>query len=332
VSPALASLALRHKPGPSPTSRKAVLQAADDLGYRVNTAASLLAKNRSHLIGVALDLSQSFHVEAVDHVYRVAEAAGYNVLLSAVTSSRPLDRATESLIEGSCEGILIVGMHSVPESLLGSPTRMPVAVLGHAEWTGSFDVVRTAGDLGVRSAVDHLVSLGHTRIAHVDGGDNSGAEERRRGYVEGMREHALGDLLHIQRGGNDEEDGLRAGRELLERAPATTAVICYNDSCAVGMIQAAEQAGLTVPEGMSIIGYDNSPVGRTSYLGLTTVAQDTRRLTEISVQRLIEGIENPARPHTETVLPPRLITRSTTGPARPGPAAITRGAADPRLP
>ncbi len=320
VSPALASLALRHKPGPSEASRRAVLLAADSLGYRVNTMASLLAKNRTHLIGAALNLSQSFHVEAIDHVYQVAEDMGYNVLLSAVTASMPLDRAAAALISGSCEGVLIVGMHSVPPLLLTPPTDIPVAVIGHALSDGTFDVVRTAGDVGVREAVDHLAALGHTRIAHIDGGERSGSDERRRGYVAGMTSHGWERLIRVCPGGNSEEDGLAGARTLLRDDPSLTAIICYNDSCAIGAFQAAHEAGLRIPEDLSIVGYDNTPIAQTSHFDLTTVAQDIPRLTAIAVRQLIASIEDPGRARGETVLPPHLIVRSTTGPARLAPA------------
>jgi len=323
VSPALASLALRHKPGPSETSRRAVLRAADSLGYRVNTTASLLAKSRTHLIGVALNLSQSFHVDAVDHVYRVAESMGYDVLLSAVTASMPLDRAAAALISGSCEGVLIVGMHSVPQLLLTPPTSVPVAVIGHALSDGRFDVVRTAGDLGVTDAVDHLVALGHTHIAHIDGAERSGSDERRRGYVKGMTGHGLQHLIHVCPGGNSEEDGAAATRTLLGADPSLTAIICYNDSCAIGAFQAVHEAGLGVPEDVSIIGYDNTPIARTAHFALTTVAQDIPELTAIAVRQLIASIEDPDRVRGETILPPHLITRSTTGPARAASGSST---------
>jgi DNA-binding LacI/PurR family transcriptional regulator len=315
VSPGLASLALRNQPGPSEASRQAVLKAARELGYRVNSAASVLAKTRPHLIGVAFSLSQSFHVEAVEHIYRFAELAGYAPLLSAVTDSRPLERAVDPLISGSCEGILILGMDRVPEALRHPASALPIVVLGHAPWDGSFDVVRTAGDLGVQAAVEKLVDLGHTRIVHIDGGTHSGAEERRAGYLASMRRLGLAAFSQIEAGGNRESDGLRAGRLVFSASPDTTAVICYNDSCAVGAMQAAEEAGLRIPADLSIIGYDNSPVARTRYLSLTTVAQDIPTLAKLAVERLIAAIDDPELERCENVLPPYLIERATTGPA-----------------
>jgi Transcriptional regulators len=262
-----------------------------------------------------MSLTQSFHLEAVEHVYRVAEEEGYSVLLSAVTASRSLDTAVEPLISGSCEGILVVGMHTVPRSLEEANADLPVVVLGHAPWTGQYDVVRTAGDIGMEAAVDRLVSLGHTHIVHVDGSDKSGAEERRVGYRTAMERHGLGDLVRVEEGGADEEEGLRAGTALFSGDREVTAVTCYNDSCAVGVVDAALRAGLSIPGDVSVIGYDNSPVARTKYIDLTTVAQDTPKLAELAVRRLLAVIDDPGRPREEIVLPPHLVERTSIGPA-----------------
>lgn len=316
VSPALASLALRGRPGPAEASREAVLEAAQRLGYRANIAASVLARRRTRLIGVAFDIGQSFHVEAIDHVYREAEGAGYEVVLGAVTESRPLEKVVGPLVGGSCEGVLLIGAGEVPASLLASAATLPVVVLGHAHWQKDFDVVRTAGDRGEEEAVDKLVSLGHRHIVHVDGGSASGAEERRVGYRTAMARHGLADLARLVHGGHGEADGLRAGRRLLQDHPETTAVICYNDSCAVGVIQAIEEEGLGIPRDISVIGYDNSPVSRTNYLSLTTVAQDTPKLTALAVSRLVAAIEDHDLEREEFVLPPHVVERTTTGRVR----------------
>lgn len=283
----------------------------------MNNAASLLAKTRTRLIGVAFDLGQSFHIEAIDHVYREAAASDYAVVLSAVTESRPLEDAIDPLVSGSCEGVLIIGADTVPDALRGPSGIMPVVVLGHARWSPDFDVVRTAGDLGVEEAVAGLAAQGHQDIAHVDGGASSGSQERRQGYRTGMERLGLASWIHVEPGGDDELDGLRAGRRLLRLGTPPTAVVCYNDSSAVGVIQAVQEAGLSVPADMSVVGYDNSPVSRTNYLSLTTVAQDIPRLTSLAVRRLIAAIEDPALVHEEFILPPHVIRRATTAPPRP---------------
>lgn len=316
VSPALASLAMRDLPGPSEASRAAVLEAASRLGYRMNRAASILAKNKPHRIGAALNLAQAFHVDAVDHIYQVADRLGYDLLLGGVTENRTLDEATRSLVSELSEGILIVGMHVIPRQLLEEPHALPSVAIGNAPWSGQYDVVRTASDVGVRSAIDMLVDLGHRAIVHIDGGDHSGSDERRRGYLEGMRAHGLEQFIYIHPGGNSERDGLAASNELLSSHPETTAIICYNDSCAVGAVQAIEHAGLKIPGDISVVGYDDSPVAQMDYFALSTIGQDIGSLTDIAVSRLVAHIENPDLPYEEIVLPPRLIPRRTTGPVR----------------
>lgn len=315
VSPALASLALRGRPGPSQASRDAVLEAARGLGYRANATASLLARSRPRLIGVAFELTQQFHAEAIDHIYDEAERTDYEVVLGAVTRSHSLIRAVESLASGSCEGLILIGTSTLPTTLFDVVGRLPVLVLGHAEWDPRFDVVRSAGNLGVREAVSKLTALGHRNIAYIDGADASGAEDRRAGYREAMAEYGLSTQARIVPGGDAESDGLRATRALLAEDPDITAIVAYNDSCAVGVLDVLKQEGLDVPRDVSVIGYDNSSASRTGYLGLTTVSQDVSRLVALSLRRLVLAIEDPDLPREEFVLSPHLVDRSTT--ARP---------------
>lgn len=316
VSPSLVSLALRNKPGPSESRRVAILRAAEELGYRANMAASLLAKSRPHRIGVALNLTQSFHVEAADHIYQAAREMGYDVLLGGITDSRPLAEATSSLVSESSEGVLLVGTHIVPTSLTEGANAVPVVVLGHAPWNGKYDIVRTDGGEGMRSAVNMLASRGHKRIAHIDGRDYSGAEERRIGYLQGMEENGLERFSVIQPGGNREQDGFNASAALLEQHPDVTGIVCYNDSCAVGAVRTIQRKRLNVPNDISVIGYDDSPIARMDYFGLTTLAQDTPRLASIAVKRLVTLIEHTETPHEHLVFPPNLIERRSAGPAK----------------
>lgn len=315
VSPALASLALRGLDGPSDASRSAVLRAAKKLDYRYNSAASTLAKQRTRILGVLLDLTQSFHVEAVDYVYHQAEATSYEVILGAVTPTRPIFKALAPLLSGSCEGILIIGMDPPQDDFLAT-LHIPVTVLGNPSPTSICNIVRTAGNNGVTQAVDHLAALGHKRIAYIDGTDHLGSIDRRRGYCEGMENNGLTRESRVVQGGTDEADGSAATRELMLSYGDVTAIICYNDLCAMGAIMTLQEFGLSVPEDVSVVGYDDSPVARTQYVQMTTIAQRTAELATLAVDTLIDSIENLKHEPQEIVLAPQLIVRATSGPVR----------------
>ena len=202
------------------------------------------------------------------------------------------------------------------------------------------DVVRTADAEGLRRAVDHLVDLGHRRIAHIDGGRAPGATERRRGYRDAMRRHGLVPHIRIIPGGLTEAEGAAAARALLGGEPPgndaardgrrsvpadvgdrtadvggrPTAVVVFNDRCATGVLDVFARRGLRVPADISVVGYDDSHLARLAHIDLTTVAQDAATMSRLAVARAIDRIEGVDVPHRDAVVPPRLVVRGTTGP------------------
>jgi DNA-binding LacI/PurR family transcriptional regulator len=177
------------------------------------------------------------------------------------------------------------------------------------------DVVRTDDAAGLHLAVDHLVDLGHTRIAHIDGGRAPGAAERRRGYREALRRHGLDDDVHLLPGGLTEDDGAAATGALLATNSRPTAVTAFNDRCATGVLDALRRAGLGVPRDMSVTGFDDTSVARLSHVALTTVAQDVEEITTRAVVRAVARLDrNGPVADREQVIPPRLVVRSTSAP------------------
>ncbi|MDT0260590.1 LacI family DNA-binding transcriptional regulator [Jatrophihabitans lederbergiae] len=321
-SRALVSIVIRGVPGASETTRQRVLEVADQLGYRPDGRARLLAAGRSKLIGVTLGLDNPFHSDVAAGIYQAAEASGYQVVLSAVTASRTAQQAVETLLDYRCEAAVLVGPLVPVASLLALTERLPVVVVGQSARSRAADVVRVPAAVGLGLAVDHLVSLGHRRITHVDGGRAPGAVERRTGFTSAMRRHGLAGTATIVRGGGDEEAGAAAARELVDGG-LPTAVITYNDACAVGLLDMFVRLGVTVPGDVSVVGYDDSKVARLSYLRLTTVSQDGRRLAAVAVERLIERLDRQpdgrratSELKREVLVPPRLVVRATTAAVR----------------
>ncbi len=316
VSRALVSIIMRGAPGASAHTRERVLAVAAEIGYRPDSRARLLAQSRSRLIGVTLTVHHPFHADLVQAIYPAAEQAGYEVVLSALTQHRDEHRAVETLLDYRCEAIILLGPESRGSWLAALGDRLPVVSLGRAMRRSAVDVVRTADGDGVRQAVDHLVGLGHRRIAHLDGARGSGAAERRRAYRAAMRGHGLGAEIDVLPGGQSEEVGTAAGRHLLARGPLPTAVVCYNDRTAVGLLESVHRAGVLVPEQLSVVGFDDSQLARLWSVSLTTVAQDATGLATLAVQRAVDRI-NGTHTGGETVLPPRLVVRASTGPTVP---------------
>jgi len=197
VSPGLVSLVLRNQPGPSEQTRIRVLEAAQQLGYRADRTASLLARRRSRHLGVLLDVRNAFHAELVADLDAAATRLGYDLLLSTVTPSRDERRAVEVLLDFRCEALILLGPDDPAERLNALGRELPVAVIGRRVPSAVVDVVRAADDQGVAQAVGHLAALGHRAVAFVDGGRGTIASDRRRGYRQAMRGHGLGGHVRI---------------------------------------------------------------------------------------------------------------------------------------
>lgn len=315
LSTASVSLVLRNAPGPSAETRARVLEAAQRLGYRPDRTASLLARRRSHLLGVLLDVRNPYHAELVAELHEAAENLGYDLVLSTVTTSRDEDRAIETLTDFRCEALILLGPEASTGRLSSLAEQHPTIVVGRRTTAERVDVVRSADDHGVSQAVDHLVDLGHHAIAFVDGGRGTIASDRRRGYRTAMRRHGLADQVRVVMGDHTEASGARAAQALLD-AGLPGAVVTFNDRVALGLLDAFTRAGVDVPGDVSVIGYDDSPAARFAHIDLTSVSQDAPQQARHAVVAAVEQLDGGHEGGHEVVLEPRLVVRGTTrGPA-----------------
>jgi len=315
VSAASVSLVLNNSPGPSVATRERVLQAAAELGYRPDRTASLLARRRSHLVGVMMEVRSAYHAELVEDVQSAAEVLGYDVVLSTLTRNRSEQRAVETLLDFRCEALILLGPEAPAPQLTALGRRVPVVAVGRRADAEGIDVVRTDEGQGVGLAIEHLASLGHEDIAFIDGGRGPIATDRRRGYRAAMRRHGLGERVRILDGDHTEAAGSRAGEALLRGRRLPTAVVAFNDHCAVGLLDTLSRAGVDVPAEVSVVGYDDSALARLAHINLTTVSQDTLRQAEHAVAAAVERLDEGRTDAQEVVLTPRLVVRGTTAPA-----------------
>jgi DNA-binding LacI/PurR family transcriptional regulator len=308
VSPASVSLVLRGVAGPSAETRERVLEAAARLGYRADRSASLLARRRTHLLGVPVILRDAFRAELAEEVQLAADAAGYAVALSAVTPVHDEARVVEALLDLRCEALLLLSPTLSPAALAELGARTPVVVLGRRLRPDGFDVVRVADDVGVAAAVHHLAGLGHRRIVHVDGGSEPMTADRRAGFLAA----ADGLEARVVPGGYDEAAGAAAARALLADLP--TAVVTANDRSAIGLLDVFVRAGVRVPEDVSVVGFDDSALARLAHIDLTTVSQEATGQAARAVAAALERLDAGRMEASESVLAPRLVVRGTTAP------------------
>lgn len=312
VSTASVSLVLRGVPGPSERTRQRVLKAAADLGYQADRTASLLASRRTRLLGVLVDIHSPFHAELVEYLHTAAEDVGYDLVLSTLTRTRDEHTAVETLLAFRSEALILLGPTAPADTLAALDRKSPVIAVGRRIADADLDVVRTADDDGVGQVVDHLVGLGHRAITYVDGGKGVIATDRRRGYRTAMRRHGLDTYIRVLRGDHTEAAGERAARQLLDGAELPTAVVAFNDQCAIGVLAALSRAGVAVPGQVSVAGYDDDTLSRLSCFNLTTVSQSAEEQARHAVTAAVERLDQGRTESREVVLTPRLVLRGTT--------------------
>jgi DNA-binding LacI/PurR family transcriptional regulator len=303
VSKSLASLALQGSPKVAEASRAAILTAADELGYRPNRKASNLVLQRTHTIGVhILDLHNPVFAEILDGVQEGVRAHDYSTLLVTGNADPAVERTEIArLLESRVEGLVLIGHRLSDDDLADIAREVPTAVV---TWrTDSIPGVDSvAGDdlSGAQLAVDHLVSLGHTRIAHVSGGTNRIARAREAGYETAMLAHGLTPV--VVEGAFTEQGGyVGAG---------STALVVANDLAAIGALAALRAHGLTVPDDISVVGYDGMRI--LDSLDVSTVAQPLTQMGQIAADLVMERIAEPRRGSVHRQVETRLIARGST--------------------
>jgi DNA-binding LacI/PurR family transcriptional regulator len=323
LSTATVSLVLRNVAGPSTQTRQRVLDAAAELGYRPDRTASLLARRRRQLLGVMMDVHNTYHAELVEDIHDAAENHGYDLVLSTLTRSRDERRAVETLLDFRCEALILLGPEVTSARLVELNSSIPVVCVGRRLSPPAVDVVRTADDIGVALAIAHLAQLGHRDIVFIDGGRGTIAADRRRGYRTAMKRQGLGDHTRVIPGDHTEAAGSEAAALLIERDGPPSAVMASNDRCAVGFLAAMNRAGITLPRSLSLVGYDDSITSQLAHVNLTTVSQNAHAQAQQAVALAVERLDEERTTPREVVLTPTLVVRGTTGPP-PGREARMR--------
>jgi DNA-binding LacI/PurR family transcriptional regulator len=312
VSKSLVSLVMRGSPHVSEHRRQAVLKAARELGYRPNAVARSLVEGRTRLIGALVaDLHNPFFAEFLDGLQETLHGEGLRMLVGSGRWDPHFEaEAVEAFLEMRVDGLVLLSV--VPESLAEASKSVPVVVVGERDVSG-VDIVVDDDELGARLAVDHLVGLGHHRIAHIEGAPSTTAHYRKRGYESAMRRHDFADRIVVEPGDFTEEGGYRAARQLLARDPRPTAIFAPNDLVATGVLSAADELGLHVPDDVSIVGYDNTHLAAIRHVSLTSVDQPRRDMGRVAAERLTARIDDPMREPIQTLVVPHLVIRATTG-------------------
>jgi DNA-binding LacI/PurR family transcriptional regulator len=316
VSRALVSLVMRDQPNVSADRRRRVLEVAGRLGYRPNAMARSLASRRTRTVGVVLDdLRNPFFAEIAGGVEELASDLGYQLLLGAGGRLARRERtALATLLEYRVDGVILVSPRMPASEFAPAAAEIPVVVVGRQVRSADADCVLIDEQHGTGLVLDHLVALGHKRIAHVDAGRGAGGPQRRAAYLRGMKARRLASYARVIPGDFTEEAGTNAARELLAEPELPTAVFAANDMAAAGLLGEFDRTGVAVPDDISIVGYDNISIAHLAHVSLTTVDQPRTEMGRMALELLLERVER-RRPRVVRLVEPTLVVRSTT--ARP---------------
>lgn len=297
-------------------TRARVLEAVSQLGYRPNNAARNLVSQRSHLIGVITFCQDSFGPShLLISVDTAAMKSGYNTLLASITEPtvKSIKRAADDLRTHGVEGIILNVPTAVDLRSLQDVFRRIPYVATDAEAGNEISMVTTDHEYGARIGTEHLIEFGHRRIACISGPlDWRCGLLRRAGWSRTLQKYGIPEGPSIV-GEWSAKGGFMAAEELIRRsAKRFTAIVAGNDQMALGVIRALSLHDLSVPEKVSVVGYDDMPEAAFFNPSLTTVTHDFETAGRTCLEFLLRRIRDPQLPAERLVIKPELVRREST--------------------
>ena len=322
VSPATVSLVLRNSPLVAKETRAGVQSSIESLGYIYHRAAANLRTRLTHTVGLVIcEITNPFYAELAAGVDDVLDLAGWVAFVAnTAESSERQRRFIARMREHRVDGILLAPAEGTAPAAIGELRRQGLPVVQMLRRVGqrSADYVSADFRLGMALAAEHLIHLGHRRIAFIGGGRRvTPARDRIEAFREilprcGLRVGPIVKCMPTREGGADAIDKL-----FRTRANAPTAVLCHNDLCALGAMLGLADRGLIPGRDVAVIGFDNIPEASMHRPALTTVAIGAREIGEEAARLLLRRIESPDGSPERIILPPKLIIRSSCGGGAP---------------
>lgn len=318
--------ALNGKPGVSEAKRKIILEEAGRLGYRKNSLASTLRKNRSFTIGVVIhSLSFPYYSELFKGIQDYAKEKGYRVLLASPEEDFDLEiDIIEAFLRRQVDGLLvapIAGDKNLEYFNFLAKNNIPIVFIDrHLPTSPQIDYVTADNVLGGFLATEHLLILGHTKIGFIQGSEPFCCEviDRYKGYKEALKKYRIREEYILSCPNlvkNQEENGYKSVFHFFKRNSSLTALFAVNDNVAIGAIRALLDLGFKVPEDLSIVGFDDISAAGFLNPSLTTVSQDKKEIGKKGVEMLIERINTINPPWgRKSLVAPNLITRESARP------------------
>lgn len=305
----------------SDVKRKAIETAIAELGYRPNTMARGLRSNRSNILGaVVVDVASPFYAQMVGGMQMVARADGRSVIVQSGFADQDQEsRAISELLDRSCDGLILYLETPMRADILDeiARSRIPVVTVG----TENCPVARVRISLdnvaGAQTGMKLLLDEGHRKIVHLSGGPRyRDSLHRLKGIAAALADIGLGlEDITVISGDFTEHFGLTATRELIASGQDFTAIFAGDDDIAAGALLALKEAGIAVPDAVSLLGFDDNFHARHLTPGLTTIRQPIDEAGRLAARYLHAILDGTPPAETSHVIPTELIRRDSVGPA-----------------
>jgi DNA-binding LacI/PurR family transcriptional regulator len=320
VSHSTVSRALSDSPLVSTQTKERIQLLAQEMGYSPDAQARSLVMGKTQTIGVVVTtLTDPFIAEVVQSIQNTAHRHGYTVILASSNAEPEREIAAVEMLQSKRVGGLIVTSSRVGALYLEHLERIGVPIVlinNHNEHSGRYTyTVSVDNRQGGYAATMHLIQLQHRRIAYIARpADLSSNLERLDGYRQALAEAGIPfDPALVVPGSGQVEGGERALHALTALEEPPTAVFCYNDLTAIGLLRAAREIGLAVPGDLAVVGFDDIPFARYVHPALTTVAQPTAEMGRQAMQMTLALMQAQDEQFSNIVLAGQLIIRKSSG-------------------
>jgi LacI family transcriptional regulator len=320
ISRSSVSRVLNDHPNVSPKVREQVQKVIAETGYQPDPIARCLSSRRSRIIGLVVPLAirslfdDPFFPRLIQGISQSCTTHDYTLSLFLFHSQEEEEKLSAGISRNQLlDGVIVTATRTgdalIPRLL---ESRVPLVVQGRHE-DPRVSYVDVDSMTGAATAVTHLLRLGYQRISTITGPlDSTAAQDRRQGYLDALQDRGrLVDDALIVRGDFTQAGGYEAMLRLLPHQP--DAVFVASDTMAMGALQAIRGAGLTVPDDIALVSFDDLPQATMVDPPLTTVRQPIQRMGTLAVEMLIDGLENGAEPPRRTVLPTEFVIRGSCG-------------------
>ena len=309
----------------SEETRQRVLSVAEELGYVPDAAAQALASGRTQTIGLMLPTSQphprasTSHYRIIEGLLEIVQQFGVRLLVDSVQKTQNSDTYLNLARNKRIDGIILSDLRVDDEALskLVNDT-FPIVLLGRLPGV-KVSSVEFDNRGGARSAVNHLIAQGHTRIGLITHAPTTftGAEERIRGYRDSLAAHRITfDEKLVRYGDYSAESAYTAAMSLLGSGAAPTALFVTSDEVAMGVLAALHKRGVSVPDDIAVVGFDDNPLAEFTIPALTTVRLPFEEMGRLAGKMLLDLILHKAKPGRQVLLETELIVRDSSVPSK----------------